>query len=53
VTFEEHLEWASHIVATWPEWKQNVLGGYHAKIKRTRASKERPTMDETSEVVQP
>lgn len=24
--FHEHLEWASEIVRTWPEWKQSVLG---------------------------
>lgn len=25
--FEKHLEWASKIVATWPDWKQKLLGG--------------------------
>ena len=24
--FAQHLEWASKVVATWPEWKQNLLG---------------------------
>lgn len=24
--FEEHLEYASHVVGTWPKWKQSVLG---------------------------
>jgi 3-oxoacyl-[acyl-carrier-protein] synthase III len=25
--FLTHLEKASKVVATWPEWKQNILGG--------------------------
>lgn len=25
-TFEQHLEWASSVVRTWPKWKQTVLG---------------------------
>lgn len=25
--FAEHLEWASKIVAGWPDWKRSVLGG--------------------------
>lgn len=24
--FVQHLEWASKVVATWPEWKRNLLG---------------------------
>lgn len=28
IKFIEHLEWASSVVRTWPEWRQNVLGGY-------------------------
>lgn len=27
MTFQEHLEWASRVVAGWPAWKRNVLGG--------------------------
>lgn len=26
--FLKHLEEASKIVATWPEWKRNILGGH-------------------------
>lgn len=29
--FEAHLEWAAAEVATWPEWKRNVLGGVRPK----------------------
>lgn len=29
--FEEHLERASKIVSTWPEWKQTILGGSPSK----------------------
>ena len=25
--FVRHLNWASEVVATWPEWKKNILGG--------------------------
>lgn len=31
--FEEHLNSASEIVKTWPEWKQNILGGDSAQAK--------------------
>ena len=34
ISFEEHLENASRIVATWPEWKQNILGAIQVKTKR-------------------
>lgn len=31
--FEEHLNSASKIVQTWPEWKQNILGGNSTQVK--------------------
>lgn len=27
LTFEEHLEASARVVASWPEWKQKILGG--------------------------
>lgn len=27
ISFKEHLEWASSVVAKWPKWKQKILGG--------------------------
>jgi hypothetical protein len=33
--FLAHLDHASKLVATWPEWKRNLLGGYTDNSKGT------------------
>lgn len=29
--WEEHAERVSKIIASWPEWKRNLLGGYRVE----------------------
>lgn len=38
-TFAIHLEHASSLVQSWPEWKQQVLGGIHVLSETTGTDK--------------
>ncbi len=39
--FAEHLKWAADTVASWPAWKQNVLGDLLKPVREKSETQER------------